>query len=37
MPIHSTSDRWILETAHTAYELGLDPEGGWSISIGASA
>src|SRR6186713_105298 len=27
MPIHSTSDRWILETAHTAYVLGLDPEG----------
>ncbi|MGE5373791.1 MAG: alpha-galactosidase, partial [Bacteroidota bacterium] len=27
MPIHSTPDRWILETLHTAYAFGLDPEG----------
>lgn len=27
MPIHSFSRYWILETAHTAYAFGLDPEG----------
>ena len=27
MPIHASPDRWILETAHTAYVLGLDSEG----------
>ena len=27
MPIHTSSDRWILETDHTAYVIGLDPDG----------
>ena len=27
MPIHAFSDHWILETDHTAYALGLDPDG----------
>jgi alpha-galactosidase len=27
MPIYSFPDRWILETDHTAYAFGLDPEG----------
>jgi alpha-galactosidase len=27
MPIQSTSNLWIIETDHTAYALGLDPDG----------
>jgi alpha-galactosidase len=27
MPIHSSENHWIIETDHTAYALGLDPEG----------
>jgi len=27
MPIHTSENYWILETDHTAYALGLDPEG----------
>ncbi len=27
MPIHSIANRWILETDHTAYAFGLDPQG----------
>src|SRR5512138_3401530 len=27
MPIHSTPDHWILETDHTGYAFGLDPDG----------
>ena len=27
MPIHTSPVRWILETDHTAYAFGLDPEG----------
>lgn len=27
MPIHTTDTRWILETAHTAYVLALNPQG----------
>ena len=27
MPIHTSSNHWILETDHTAYAFGLDSDG----------